>query len=183
MKAGKQRTLFSNYFPWELEKDARESLKAEGYKNPSDEEIQSWICEQLDLDWSFVREELEKFFNDDSKWIIFGTVGRWDGTYKGSRIFTDFMEMFSKATKGCESWHLYDINGHFYLDCSHHDGSNAFEIKRVTEKGVQYYENWEYSYSDHRTEEYVYQKLAERYSVLPHFAHKRWGYPKKEYAA
>ena len=81
MKAGKQRTLFSNYFPWELEKDARESLKAEGYKNPSDEEIQSWICEQLDLDWSFVREELEKFFNDDSKWTIFGWLGRWDGTY------------------------------------------------------------------------------------------------------
>ena len=38
-----------------------------------------------------------------------------------------------------EVWSLrtlkrYDVNGHLYLNASHHDGTNRFEIKRLTER-------------------------------------------------
>ena len=34
---------------------------------------------------------------------------------------------------------------------------------------------------DKRTEEYVHDKVMERYSILPHFAHTVYGCPKVEY--
>lgn len=59
------------------------------------------------------------FFNDGSKWILQGAVGRWDGTFRGGFIFDDFMAMYYKATEDCNYVKLYDINGHFYILCVH----------------------------------------------------------------
>lgn len=62
--------------------------------------------------------------------------------------------MFYKAMTDCDYFRIYDENGHMYLTCSHHDGTNHFEIKIVTEKG---------------------------YTVLPRFAEKIYGCKAREY--
>ena len=77
----------------------------------------------------------------------------------------------------------YLINGHFFLQCSHHDGTNLYEIKKVTEKGISYYENWGSSIfsSDQRTEQEILTRIMNRYSTLPHYVHIMYGCPKVEF--
>lgn len=133
------------------------------------------------INWDADKEQLEEFFNDGSKWILQGNVGRWNGAFRGGFIFDNFMEMFYKAAKDCDYIKFYDINGHFYFMCSHHDGTNLFEIKKVTDAGIAYYERWEEAWSDKRSEEYIHNKIMEKYSTLPHFAHKVYGVKKIEY--
>lgn len=96
-------------------------------------------------------------------------------------IFGDFEVMINKAAKDCDYIHLYDKNGRLYLKCSHHDGTNYYEIKKVTDKGVEYLANWEDNWDDNRTEQYVHNQIMERYSVLPHFVHEVYGCPKIEW--
>lgn len=110
-----------------------------------------------------------------------GHCGLWYGNRAAGTIFDDFGQMFATTTQDCDYWKIYDVNGHLYLECSHHDGTNHFEIKRITNKGVAYLKNWESNWSDKRSEQYVHEKIMSRYSVLPRFAEKVYGCKKVEY--
>ena len=129
-------------------------------------------------EWEDVKEELTNFFDDGGTWILRGTNQCWNGTYGAGTIFTDFISMLATATKDCDYIHLYDQNGHFHLQCSHHDGTNHYEIKRLTDKGIAYLENWEENVSDTRSERYVHDQIIKHYSTLPHYARKMYGYAK-----
>lgn len=148
----KPRTIYNNYSLWENYPD--EEIKAmflEDERYETEEEIpDSAIWEEryfLDsIDWETESERLKDFFlNNGNKWMIFGEVGRWDGVYKAGTLFDTFDDFFYEATKDCDYWHFYDENGHLYLTCSHHDGTCHYEIKEVTDKGIEYLNNWEYS--------------------------------------
>lgn len=136
----------------------------------------------LDEDnWEAEKERLETFFEDGSTWLIMGNVGRWDGSKPAGSTFSTFREMWYKATLDCDYVKIYDENGHLYLTCSHHDGTNCFEIKRLTERGAKYPENWEFGKYDFSLKE-LHEKLnAKGYSALPNYAHQVFGCPKMEY--
>lgn len=176
-----KRVIYDNYDLYNnYADDAKENLAEDGIENPSDDELWDLINFLDSCDWEEVKEDLDNFFSEGT-WIMTGTVGRWNGIYDSGIMFTDFDSAFSMATKDCDYISLYDENGHLYLTCSHHDGDNMFEIKRLTEKGEKYFENWEYNYNDTRSEKYIHKQLMEKYSVLPHFVHKMYGGRKTEY--
>ena len=181
MRKPQRRTIYNNYNLWEdYEEDAREMLEERGNSNLSENDIWDEINFIDEVNWENEKENLEDFFSEGT-WILRGCVGRWDGNYQAGTIFTDFMEMFYKATRDCDYVHIYDENGHLYLRCSHHDGTNLYEIKKLTDKGIEYLENWEYNWDDKRNERYVHDQIMKRYSVLPQFMHKVYGCPKVEY--
>lgn len=178
-----QRIIYDNYYLWDDENVAyaKEDLEDEGNNNPTEEDIWEKISDIDASNYDDEMERLEEFFDDGSTWILRGTSGRWDGTYEAGIIFTDFVSTFRKAIQDCDYIKLYDENGHFYLMCSHHDGTNHYEIKKLTEKGVKYLENWEEDWDDKRTERYIHDMIMKKYSVLPHFAHKVYGCPKVQW--
>ena len=184
----KQRTLYSNYDLTETFPDAEiKSILIDLERYTTEEEItDSAIWEeryiQDEIDWEYVRNELISFFKyKGNKWMIFGEVGRWDGVHKAGTLFETFEEFFYDATKDCDYIHFYDENGHLYLTCSHHDGTCHFEIKELTDKGIEYLNNWEDNWNDKRTKQYVHTQLFNRYSRLPRFAERMWGASKVEY--
>lgn len=185
-KLPKKRTIYDNYnlrktYP---DEDVMEMLIDRGYeKNDITDEIM-WEerYSQDEFDWEYAEFELKNFFlNNGNKWMLFGEVGRWDGVYKAGTLFETFNDFFYEATKDCNYINFYDENGHLYLTCTHHDGTCHYEIKEVTDKGIEYLENWECNWNDKRTEEYVHKQIFNRYSRLPHFAHKVYGCKKVEY--
>lgn len=184
----KPRTIYNNYSLWEEypDKDVKEMLLEDETYETEDDISDDAIWKEryfLDsLDWDDAKYELENFFiSNGNKWMLFGEVGRWNGVFKAGTLFETFEDFFYKATKDCDYIHFYDENGHLYLTCSHHDGTCHYEIKEVTDKGIEYLANWEDNWNDKRTEEYVHTQIFNRYSKLPRFAEKIYGYPKVEY--
>ena len=184
----KQRTLYSNYNLTEIYSD--EDIIAilldneifETKDEITDEAIWKERYFQDEVDWEYVRNELISFFKyKGNKWMIFGEVGRWNGTLKIGMFFDTFDDFFSYATEDCDYIHFYDENGHLYLTCSHHDGTCHYEIKEVTDKGIEYLNNWKDNYNDKRTEQYVHTQIFNCYSRLPRFAERMWGASKVEY--
>lgn len=183
MKNGKERIIYDNYNLWDdYNEFAKETLASNGIENPSENDIWEEINFQDSIYWEDCKETLRDFFDGDSKWLLQGHVELWHGTYGGGFVFTSFDQMWHKTTVDCEFFKLYDVNGHFYLKCSHHDGTNLYEIRKLTEKGIAYYERWEDSHYDKRSEKDVHNMLNKRYSTLPHFASKIYGCPRVEYA-
>ena len=131
---------------------------------------------QLEVWFEDIFSDLKKFF-DNKQIICFGNIGRWNSYFDAGKIFDDFEKAWYDMTKDCDYIRITDDNGHLYIDCSHHDGNNHFEIKVLTDKGAEYYDNWNY-YSwrgDNRTEEQVHTQIIKRYSHLPKFYKNIYG--------
>ena len=183
-KIAKTRVIYDNYELWETYPDEEmvENLVRRGYLR--DEIVDDDIWEERNScdgnDWIKAKRKLKEFFLNGNKWMIFGEIARWNGVFKAGMLFETFDEFFYKATSDCHYWKFYDENGHLYLTCSHHDGTCHYEIKELTDKGVQYLENWEYG-NDDREEEYVHTQIFNKYSRLPRFAEKVYGCKRTEY--
>ena len=180
------RTIYNNYSLWETYPDSevKEMLLESGYEEDEITEDAMWKYRytQDEFDWECEKERLVDFFIENgNKWMIFGEVGRCDGVYKAGTLFDTFDDFFYDAAKDCDYINFYDENGHLYLTCSHHDGTCHYEIKEVTDKGLQYLNNWEENWNDKRTEQYVHTQIFNRYSRLPRFAERVYGSPKVEY--
>lgn len=181
MKKAKERIIFDNYNIEKYWKEtAIENLVVNGIDRPSEEKVwdeMSYLSAEWWCDTVF---DLTCFF-DGAIWIMVGTVGRWNGNFAAGTVFDSFAEMFKETIKDCDYWKIWDENGHLFFQCSHHDGTNCYEIKRVTQKGEIYLENWENNWNDKRSEKYIHKKIMEKYSILPRYAETVFGSPKREY--
>lgn len=179
----KQRIIYDNYNLDEMYDDCRSFLLEEYEPDEiTEEEIWNLIFHENDLHWQDEHERLKEFFDGNGPWPRSSHVGRWNGRHAAGHVFTDFDEMFYKAAQDCDFCKIWDENGHFYIQCSHHDGTNTFEIKRITEKAAEMLDLWKYDYNDTRTERELYDIVwnCNLFSGLPHFAHTVYGCRKRE---
>ena len=181
MKQPKKRFVFSNYNQLDRYNNAREELIALYGEIPTEAETWEYADELTRIEWADERQNLHTFFNGDS-WLAMGSVGLWTGNHAAGTVFDNWDEFFHSATKDCDYWEIWDENGHLYMRCSHHDGTNYFEIKRLSRRGVEVLENWEFDYTNETPEEIMHETLwgCNLFSGLPHFAHTVYGCPKQE---
>lgn len=178
MKIAKERIIFDNYSPWETypDEDIIEQLvENNGYEREdiTDDDIYETRNLFMEDDWDIEQENLTNFFK--GKTVLFsGAVGRWDGIYRGYDV-GEFWKLFYEYTRDCGYWRLYDENGHFYITCSHHDGTCHYEVRVLTEKGEDYLERCDYNYRRPNGNQVL------KFSNLPRFAEKVYGCKPREY--
>ena len=137
---------------------------------PSDEEVWQEIYDCNEISWEDESYELKKFFNDDETYILTGFAGCWDGRHAGGYVFKGFNQL-SRAWQNVDSFKIYDDNGKFCINGYHHDGTNCWEVKKLTKKGLDYYNRHEYD-----NPQTLHEKLWEKgYSVNLHYAKKVYG--------
>lgn len=175
----KKRVLFDNYDLSEAKRNDIIEYLLEEEMEPTDEAIWQEFEEENGINWDILTDELENFFGHDT-YILRGTVGTWMGRREAGVVSNNFMGVIYKAINNCDYIKITDVNGHLYLECTHHDGTNCYEIKKLTDKGIDYLFNYENNWDETRSLQYVHDKIMERYSVLPNFAHKVYGLPKRE---
>lgn len=183
MKQAKKRILYSNYrldelagvsTEWLIENHLEEFPDEKDWE-PTDQEVWDEIQFMDRCNWDDFEGDFKNFFNTHT-FILQGYIGTWHGQCKGGFIFNSFREM-SRAWEDCDYIEIYDENGHLYIRCSHHDGTNHYEIRMLNEKGQDYASN--HYYDD---DEEVHNKLMKNpYSVLPDCAHKIYGCKRIEY--
>ena len=170
---GKIREIYSNYDLCETYPDedmvelALENGMIECEEDITDSMIDDLRYDADAIEWETVWRELCNFFKNKEV-IFFGTLGLWNGRHAGGQT-GKFERLFNEAVRDCDYLHFYEENGHLFLECSHHDGTNYFEIKEITEKGQQYLENWEYSYKDKRSKQDIHERIVKNYSKRPQF--------------
>ena len=179
------RTIYDNYdldknYPDDyLKETAIDCGWVDSEEEITEDDLWRWRYGEDELDWECEKKRLTDFFHGKTVGF-FGEVGRWDGVFKTGKI-GEFWNLFDKATTDCAYVRLYDENGHFYLTCSHHDGTCHFEVKEITGEGEAYLARWEEDWNDQRSEQHVHNQIYKRYSKIPEFAHKVYGAKRKAY--
>lgn len=133
--------LFNNYdcdFE-EYKKDYIENNEIDG--DVSDQEIWDYIGDLERMDWDEMMsylQSVEKYH----KWVMLGSAGTWQGSRECGQIFTNIDNAMSAITKDCDYVKVWSENGHLYVQASHHDGTHNVELKLITDKGWETYDNW-----------------------------------------
>lgn len=171
-----KHTLYSNYYGWISEDEIRQYLWDCEYIDHLDEATDDMIYNEMyELErmyWDDISYELKHFFDKGNAWLLTGSIGRWDGNYRGGYIFNTFEE-FCECLKDCDYIEITDNKGHLEVKCSHHDGTNFYEVKRVSDFGCEYFDthSWELSLEE------VFTKMWNNnfMTSLPHFARDVYG--------
>ena len=171
-----KHVLYSNYYGWISEDEIKRYLWDCEYIDHLDEATNDMIYDAMyELErmyWDDFSCELKGFFDKGDAWLLTGSIGRWDGNYRGGYIFNTFEE-FCKCLKDCDYIEITDNKGHLEIKCSHHDGTNFYEIKRVSDFGYEWYDN----HSWDMYEEELHTKMWNNnfMTALPHFARDVYG--------
>ena len=160
----KETILYDSYYSAEKENDARQYL----FDEYADEE--KWNSPQDVPDYKIFREiefELEILFKSDY-FLLTGYCGTWHGNMEGGKFINSLSELLS-VIRHLDDFRIIDRNGHFIIEGSHHDGSDRYELKRLTRKGYELANN---NYFANTRELHNTIMKNNLFSGLPHFAQK-----------
>ena len=104
-----------------------------------DEIPDSVVFHEMELmqrsEWDDFMADIEHLFAKDS-FLLTGTCGRWNGPAEGGKFVTTKDELLD-CIKHLDLIKFYDTDGHFYIRGYHHDGSDFYEMKKLTKKGYE----------------------------------------------
>ncbi len=180
----KKHIIFDNYNVTENYDLAIENLIENGYYSTAEEIPESEIWEEVanmeQIWFDDERTMMEEFFSGKTL-LVCGSVGRWNGRFAAGKVI-EYDDLW-KCWSDCDYIGIYDEGGHFYIKASHHDGTNIYEVKVLTEKGAELYSDWDYGWSGSRwdqlglSEREVHERLWKnaKYSHIPHYAREVFG--------
>lgn len=171
----KETILYDSYYSEEKENDARQYLfdeygDEEKWNSPQDVpdfKVFREIELQDDMAWEGIKFDLEILFKSDY-FLLTGYCGTWHGNMEGGKFINTLSELLS-VMQHLDDFRIIDRNGHFIIEGSHHDGSDRYELKRLTRKGYELANNY-YFANDRKLHNTIMKNNL--YSGLPHFAQK-----------
>ncbi len=135
-----------------------------------DEMVFETLTEIYREDWYLLAAALKEEFKSGC-FILMGTNGRWYGPVECGSFIQSFQDLM-RGLKHLDSLKIYEHKGHFYIEGSHHDGMDKYELKRLTNKGIQLAEKHDYA---HNKQQHKTIMSYNFFSALPHF-NKRFMY-------
>lgn len=171
-------TIYDNYYSYDREKEMREWLFEERAEdsdwNSPDDIPDERVYDEMDfqdrMQWDDVKAELDTLFKKNI-YILTGTCGRWNGPAQGGKFIHSVDDLLS-CIDHLDYLRIFDRNGHLYIHGSHHDGSDDYELKRLTHKG---YELADRNYFAHDRQLHNTIMGCNFYSALPRYASKVYG--------
>ncbi len=128
------------------------------------------IEENEKQEWDSLLSDLQYIFEKDY-YLIMGTCGKWYGPSECG-MFIHNTDDLLKFIKHLDYIKFYDKNGHLYISGYHHDGSDSYEVKRLTKKG---YEFADRNYFAHDKALHSTIMNTNFYSALPRLAERLYG--------
>lgn len=132
--------LFDSYNNYDFDKIKAELIEVND-EPISDDYVYDLISLCQEDDWNEMMSYL-KSVEKYHKWVILGSAGTWQGSRECSQIFDNIDNAISAITRDCEFIKVWSENGHLYVQASHHDGTHNLELKLITDKGWEIYDNW-----------------------------------------
>lgn len=168
--------IYDNYDLDSYKENAIEYFKEFYEEEPTEEELLSEIYAEMNMDWEDIATELSNYFQNDML-IVTGTLGLWNGNFDGGEIFENWESAILSMMKDCDFCRIEDNNGELCVQCSHHDGTNYFIVRKLTSRGYNLYDKWNYDYDDNRTERDIHNIIMKSnlFSNRPYVAKNIYG--------
>lgn len=130
---------------------------------PSDDQIWEEWNFQNELNWRDIEMEV-KFRNERGSYLVVGTLELWRGPAEGGKIIDGYL---TDVLKQCfEDYNkVYWQDKNLKVSAVHHDGTNHFIIKKLTDRGIEFYNNHYYDYDDRTMHQKLFKDAHYTHSV------------------
>ena len=145
----------SNINDWD-EKEFIEEYKEVHGEVPSENELYRYMHDLSMVYLEDVEGEIKYHENAFGKkqYIVSATLGLWNGNFKGGKIITGLWNVITQCFEDYNK--IYEERGRLKINATHHDGTNYFQIKELTEKGVEFAERHKWDLSDRALHEKLF---------------------------
>ena len=170
-KESKKNIIYSSD-PYDFNEDEMreswlESAEANDWEipedGPSDDEIwQEWY-DQNERDWDDIEWEVE-CHDERGSYLIIASLGLWNGRFDGGKIIDGYL---TEAIRACfEDYNkVYWQDKNLKVEAIHHDGTNHFIIKKLTDRGIEFYNNHEWEMDDRTMHQKLFKDAHYSHSV------------------
>lgn len=110
-------------------------MMIEDGEDPDAIDYWDWVSDALRDQYDNLRRQIERVFPYE-ECVVVGSVGLWYGRrdIEATKV-RSVWDAIEKCCRSCEVV-INQVNGHFEIEASHHDGTNWFEIYLLNDKGV-----------------------------------------------
>lgn len=133
------------------------NMYEEAYEEiPSEETINRYIQDVNDDYLGDIKSEIKYYEGAFGKkeYLISATLELWNGKAKGGKIITGLWDAITQCFEDYNE--IYEEGGMLKVTACHHDGTNFFKIKELTEKGEKFAERHKYDMSDRELHEKLF---------------------------
>lgn len=103
----------------------------------------NWVSDMQSMEWEDLEINLKSSSVNDTPVIVVGSVGRWNGTFEIYPVRCETIwEAIQKCGDGASDIKVECQEGVIYVSAFHHDGSNDFEIHKLSKKGLAASNKW-----------------------------------------
>ena len=130
---------------------------------PSDDELWEEWYDQKERDWDDIECEV-KWRDERGSYLIIASLGLWNGRFDGGKIIDGYL---TEAIRACfEDYNkVYWQDKNLKVEATHHDGTNYFIIKKLTDRGIEFYNNHYYDYDDRAMHQKLFKDAHYSHSV------------------
>lgn len=123
----------------------------------SDQDVWDEISLRDSDAWDMVKKDLtEHCTNQRSYLLVRGTAGTWRGNLPGGKVVNTFDDVLNGMSSDCDIEIQQDSTGELTIIGRHHDGTNHYNVRFLTKKGIEWYERHEWS-SDREIVEHLWE--------------------------
>ena len=121
------------------------------YKNPAEyineSDVEEWedvfehYEDAVESQIEIFKEDLKNEFGADAQYLLWGTVGFWNGRFEGGAFCKNVDELYYNLCKEDNFTVRAEDDGRVIADLYHHDSSHNFEIRVISEEGTKLIED------------------------------------------
>ena len=132
--------------------------------------VQHEIDEEQRREWDDFISDMDYVFSKDA-YLLTGTCGRWNGPAEGGKFIRNTDDLI-RCIQHLDYIKVIDENGHLKIYGYHHDGSDSYELKKLTKKGFEFADR-NYFARDRQLHQTIMNNNF--YSALPRIAERLYG--------
>lgn len=151
-----KKNMIWSYNTSSWDEDEIRGMYEECYEETPDEEtLRQYINDINDCYLEDVEGEISHYekTNGQKQYIVLADLGLWNGRFDGGKIIIGLWNTISQCFEDYNE--IYEEGGKLKVVAHHHDGTNYFQIKELTERGEEYAEKHKWDMNDRE----LHQKL------------------------
>lgn len=115
---------------------------------PSEDDMYEYLASEIDWMLGDLYCEIETYerTHGAKSYVVLADLGLWNGRYDGGKVINGLWNTISQTLEDYSTIKL--VGKRLKVSAVHHDGTNYYEIRELTDKGTQYMERHEYDMSD-----------------------------------
>ena len=95
-------------------------------------------------------------------YIVLADIGRWNGRFDGGKVIKGLWQSIYECLEDYNE--IYQEGKRLKVTAIHHDGTNYFQIRELTDRGYEYWQKHQYDMSD--------RELHQRLFKDSHYSHE-----------